>query len=284
MFLHTSKRDGVISPWISLDIQFLPSSPFYEEKSMADQENEKKQVSRRDVLILGGGSLTSLLLAGCKPQAEAATEAPTEAAVEAATEAPAAATAAPAAAAEAVVNTVPVAYVGRNFESCSGCRLCEVACSQFHEDGKIWPAAARIRVHEYYPGLEFPVLCYQCGNTPCVPACPEDAVFIDPETSTVVYDETKCIRVTEGAECTECHDACPGNAITFHPESRLPISCDMCGGEPECVKACRDKTLTVNGIKLGAATPDEIAKSMRNAYIVPGSELEGTDSNFDQNA
>jgi len=39
--------------------------------------------------------------------------------------------------------------------------------------------------------------------------------------------------------------------------------------------------LTVNGIRLGAGAPEEFAKSMRNAYIVPGfSDLKGTDESF----
>ena len=249
---------------------------------MTDHYDEKKQLSRRDALILGGSSLAGLILGGCSPAAPTPTDAPAAPATEAVvpTDAPVEAAAVEPVTQQVVnLNTTPVAYIGRNFEKCSGCRLCEVACSEYHES-KIWPAASRVRVHEYYPGLEFPVLCYQCGNAPCVEACPEGAISIDPETSTVVYDETKCLRVIEGADCTECHDACPGNAITFHPESQLPISCDMCGGDPKCVAACRDQTLTVNGIRMGAGSPDEIAKAMRNAFIVPGSDLEGTGSSF----
>src|SRR5690606_16464864 len=154
-------------------------------------------LSRRDVLILGGGSLAGLVLAGCAP-APAATppEAPAaEPAVEP-TDAPAAA---PPAADPGVdvpdhLPTPPAAYVGRRRQHCSGRRLCEQACSQYHEDGKIWRAASRVRVHEFCPGIEFPVLCYQCGNAPCADACPESAISINPETSTVVFDETKCLR------------------------------------------------------------------------------------------
>ncbi len=251
---------------------------------MSDHNEEKKQLSRRDVLILGGGSLAGLVLGGCAPAPAATpTEAPAaEPAVEP-TQAPAAAppAAEPVVEVPANLNTVPVAYVGRDLDKCSGCRLCEVACSQFHEDGKIWPAASRVRVHEFYPGIEFPVLCYQCGNAPCVDACPEGAISVNPETSTVVFDETKCLRTTEGSDCTECFTGCPGGAITFHPETRIPISCDLCDGDPQCVQACREKVLTVNGIRLGAGAPEEFAKSMRNAYIVPGfSDLKGTDESF----
>src|SRR5690606_30126748 len=202
---------------------------------MTDHNDETKKLSRRDALILGGGSLAGLLLGRCAQAPPV--EAPAVPTTAPAVEPPAPEAEAPAPVAEPVVqeiahlNTTPVNYVGRSLEVCEGCRLCEIACSQFHENGKFWPAASRVRIHEYHPGLEFPVLCYQCGNAPCVEACPEGAISIDPETSTMIYDPELCLRVVEGADCTECFDACPGNAITFHPESQLPISCDLCGGE-----------------------------------------------------
>jgi len=33
-------------------------------------------------------------------------------------------------------------------------------------------------------------------------------------------------------------DACPFGAIYVHEDYDLPIICDMCGGDPECVKKC----------------------------------------------
>src|SRR5690554_2439810 len=143
----------------------FPSRPQnFKEKSMTDH-NEEKKLSRRDALILGGGSLAGLLLGGCAQappvEAPAADPATLPAAPEAEAAAPAAA---PVVQEIAHLNTTPVNYIGRNLTSCEGCRLCEMACSQFHEDDKIWPAASRVRVHEYYPGLEFPVLCNQCVN------------------------------------------------------------------------------------------------------------------------
>ncbi len=57
---------------------------------------------------------------------------------------------------------LPELWIGRNVasQSCMGCRLCEVACSQAKEQ-KIQPSIARVYVPQYVPGIEFPVLCYQ---------------------------------------------------------------------------------------------------------------------------
>ena len=38
--------------------------------------------------------------------------------------------------------------------------------------------------------------------------------------------------------CYKCVDACPFGAVFVHDDSEYPIKCDMCNGDPECVKAC----------------------------------------------
>ncbi len=35
-----------------------------------------------------------------------------------------------------------------------------------------------------------------------------------------------------------CFLFCPSGAISIDPNTLLPIKCDLCGGDPECVKAC----------------------------------------------
>jgi Fe-S-cluster-containing dehydrogenase component len=33
-------------------------------------------------------------------------------------------------------------------------------------------------------------------------------------------------------------DACPFGVVVLHPETGLPLICDLCGGEPACVVRC----------------------------------------------
>jgi Fe-S-cluster-containing hydrogenase component 2 len=124
-------------------------------------------------------------------------------------------------------------FILRDPLKCSGCRLCEVACSLKHE-GTVWPEASRIRVFEFFPGVDVPHLCTQCRDYPCVKACKYSALRVDDSTGAVLVDEEKCTG------CGDCVRACPGRVMRLHPKTGKALVCDLCGGEPECVKACQE--------------------------------------------
>lgn len=116
---------------------------------------------------------------------------------------------------------------------CSGCRLCEVACALEHE-GIIWPEASRIRIFELIPGVNIPHTCVQCPDYPCVKACPTGALSVSDETGAVLVDEEKCIK------CGACVTACPGTVPRIPEGKNSVVICDLCGGNPACVKACNE--------------------------------------------
>jgi len=123
--------------------------------------------------------------------------------------------------------------IKRNYENCSGCRRCEIACSVHHE-GKIWPEASRVRIFMLVPGVEIPHLCFQCEDYPCVGACPVEALSINSKTGAVNVDVPKCTA------CGLCIKACPGNVPHLHPKRNHIVICDLCDGKPKCAKACKE--------------------------------------------
>jgi len=113
---------------------------------------------------------------------------------------------------------------------------CALACS-FKKFGVFGPEYSRVRVLKIEEsGVDCPILCQQCEEARCMEACPKDAIVRDTDTGIIVIDEAIC----DG--CSICLVACPYGAITVHPESsrkkRVVLKCDLCGGEPECLRWC----------------------------------------------
>lgn len=131
-------------------------------------------------------------------------------------------------------------------EICSGCRACEVACVARH-DGQFGTATARIRVTKIeHLGVDHPHVCRLCRRAPCVAACPTGALYKDKCTAAVLLRPDDCIG------CSVCVDACPFGMATLHPETGLALICDLCGGDPACVKRCATGAITYSDADAGA--------------------------------
>lgn len=116
-------------------------------------------------------------------------------------------------------------------EECSGCRICELTCAIKHF-GVNNPKKAAIRVMVVYPHpvLRMPIVCSQCKVPACEQVCPVDALHR--KDGIVQLKKEDCIS------CYKCVEACPFGAIYAHKDCDYPIKCDMCDGDPECVKEC----------------------------------------------
>jgi len=127
----------------------------------------------------------------------------------------------------------PRIWIARDYIKCSGCRRCEIACSISHE-GKIWPEASRIRIFMLTPGAEIPHFCAQCHDHPCLESCPTQAISVSNDTGAMLVDREKCTA------CGNCIDACPGRIPHLHPTENYSLICDLCRGDPQCVKVCSE--------------------------------------------
>lgn len=115
---------------------------------------------------------------------------------------------------------------------CTGCRACELACS-FVSEGFFAPSLSRIRVIRMdEEGLDVPISCFHCDDAPCISVCPAHALRKNPDIGAVVLEQSLCIG------CRLCISACPFGAIHYNSGRGVLYKCDLCGGEPECVKWC----------------------------------------------
>jgi Fe-S-cluster-containing hydrogenase component 2 len=124
-----------------------------------------------------------------------------------------------------------------NVDRCSGCRLCELACSFTHEK-MFEPSASRITVlKEDSLGLDLPIMCWHCRRCPAMGNCPSKALRRNSE-GTIYVDESRCVG------CGKCAEACPFGAIKLHPRKHTPLICNLCNGKPLCTLRCPTKALT----------------------------------------
>ena len=85
-------------------------------------------------------------------------------------------------------------------EKCSGCQMCEVACS-LRNMRECNPERSRIRVVKSQQNgqLEFvPSTCMQCETAMCELVCPVSAISRDTETGARIINEKRCIG------CSSC--------------------------------------------------------------------------------
>ena len=124
-------------------------------------------------------------------------------------------------------------------DKCSGCRACQIACSETHGQG-FNPSQSRLFVlKDDVAGCDIPIVCRFCNDAACVAACPTQALT-QTKNGWLALDEGICIA------CGACVAACPYDALRSNVSSRMPLACDGCNGSPACVAACITGALEVS--------------------------------------
>ncbi len=172
-----------------------------------------------------------------------------------------------------------------DYSKCTGCRTCEAVCSAYNNPVKINgenllglgnPVYSRIRVHSFNPDVDVPNVCNMCPDAPCVKACPVEpepktgrkAIYRDEKTQTIQTDLSRCIA------CGSCAKACAEQrtgVIELDPKTGKPRPiCNLCGGDPQCVKHCPFNALSLVEVKTNrkfyGQSPKKIATELAKKW------------------
>ncbi len=115
-------------------------------------------------------------------------------------------------------------------EACDGCNECMDACALAKANSED-QTQSRIQIVPYKEGFEL-ALCRQCGDPECVLNCPAGALAKDGASGVVQWDGSKCVN------CLLCTVGCAYGGIAYNRVEAHVVKCDLCGGDPACVKAC----------------------------------------------
>ena len=134
-------------------------------------------------------------------------------------------------------------YILCDAEKCTGCRICEFACSSGRE-GSFALELSRIRVVQSSPADTRSMACRFCRNAPCVSVCPRGALSMDEENSIIKLDKGRC------AGCGWCIESCPFGAIVLDWGTKTVVMCDLCLGlsQPRCIQFCPKNALSIHGL------------------------------------
>jgi carbon-monoxide dehydrogenase iron sulfur subunit len=127
-----------------------------------------------------------------------------------------------------------------NKKKCSGCRLCETICSLFHAGAvNTEKSAIRIEKDDLGTNLNTPFVCRQCKHMPCLEG---EQIAPEEERKKFVWARQRSSK-------------CPFRALNlFRGRS---YHCDLCGGNPQCVKVCTTGALVMSRAKLaGVRLPE----------------------------
>lgn len=120
-----------------------------------------------------------------------------------------------------------------NHSLCTECQICMAICSWAHF-GENTTKRSRIRVDAVWPKVPSVNVCLACKSHECISACPNDALTWE---DWLRLDKDRC------DSCGNCMQACPFNGIHMDPISNLPLACDTCEGQFQCVAWCPTQAL-----------------------------------------
>jgi phenylglyoxylate dehydrogenase beta subunit len=126
-------------------------------------------------------------------------------------------------------------------EKCNGCLECEKACIAAHASS-VAVGKSRIKISKEGGDKRKAVVCVHCETCPPYEVCPSALIEFHEDGKYWTLDEHRCFA------CMACIPRCPYDGIFFEGEFGIETAymCDLCKGEPKCVKACSEGALTLS--------------------------------------
>ena len=121
---------------------------------------------------------------------------------------------------------------------CTGCKQCMAACSFEHYVTYDFSLAYCRIFEEDGSGTFLGIFCSHCETPICMASCPTGAITKDAESGTVLINPLMCIG------CGFCQTACPMSVPRYLQVQQIYGKCDLCGGDPRCVKVCSPGAIT----------------------------------------
>jgi anaerobic carbon-monoxide dehydrogenase iron sulfur subunit len=151
-------------------------------------------------------------------------------------------------------------------QKCVACRTCENICSLV-KTGKCNPRNGRIQVETFdEEGFYCPTICFQCREAWCAQSCPAAAIERDEATGALVVNEDRCVG------CRMCTMVCPFAQVSVSKETGKSNKCDLCGGDPMCVKTC--PTQAIQYEKIDRSQMDRRKSMARKVMIASQTETD----------
>jgi len=133
-----------------------------------------------------------------------------------------------------------------------------MVCSS-EKEGTFCSELSRIRLALVDEKTAMSIACRFCEDTPCINACPREALKMDEENGIIRLDKIRCTG------CGWCIEACDFGAIVLNRLTKSVILCDLCEGraQPKCAEVCPKKALKVSTLEIEAQSArDKAARSL----------------------
>ena len=163
-----------------------------------------------------------------------------------------------------------------DLDRCAGCLTCTVACQMEHGLDHVSGirvetvgGAGRDTPKGSYPGLSMyylPTPCMHCGEAPCIPSCPTEAIY-QRRDGIVLINEELCNG------CEQCLEVCPYGVLVYVPEKDSVWKCTLCyhrvdqGLEPFCALCCEMEAIFFGDVGDASSRVSDLI-SQREAYVL----------------